>query len=63
MQTKSVRAMILTGNGINCERETAFACGLAGADEVEPVSIWDWAAGKVGSSSSTSSSSSWAKAS
>lgn len=43
----TVRAMILTGNGINCERETAFVCSLAGADEVEMVSIWDWAAGKV----------------
>jgi phosphoribosylformylglycinamidine synthase len=39
--------MVLTGNGINCERETAFACKLAGADEVEMVSIWDWVAGKV----------------
>ena len=43
----SVRAMILTGNGINCEMETAFVCSRAGADEVDMVSIWDWAAGKV----------------
>jgi len=39
--------MVLTGNGINCEMETAFACRLAGADQVELVSLWDWAAGKV----------------
>ena len=39
--------MVLTGNGINCERETAFVCREAGADEVDMVSIWDWAAGKI----------------
>jgi phosphoribosylformylglycinamidine (FGAM) synthase-like amidotransferase family enzyme len=44
---RTVRAMVLTGNGINCEMETAFACRLAGADEVTLVSLWDWAAGKV----------------
>ncbi len=29
---KAVRALVLTGNGINCEREMAHACRLAGAD-------------------------------
>jgi phosphoribosylformylglycinamidine (FGAM) synthase-like amidotransferase family enzyme len=43
----TVRVMVLTGNGINCEMETAFACRRAGAGEVDLVSIWDWAAGKV----------------
>ena len=29
---KTVRALVLTGNGINCEREMAHACRLAGAE-------------------------------
>jgi phosphoribosylformylglycinamidine (FGAM) synthase-like amidotransferase family enzyme len=44
---KQVRVMVLTGNGINCERETAFVCREAGAEVVDMVSIWDWAAGKI----------------
>lgn len=39
--------MVLTGNGINCERETAHACRLAGARDVRLVSIWDWSAGRA----------------
>jgi phosphoribosylformylglycinamidine synthase len=35
-----IRALVLSGNGTNCERETARACTLAGADSVEIVSIW-----------------------
>jgi phosphoribosylformylglycinamidine synthase len=42
-----VRVLILAGNGINCEKETAHACRLAGADEVDIVYIWDLAAGKA----------------
>ncbi len=29
---KAVRALVLTGNGVNCEREMAHACRLAGAE-------------------------------
>ncbi|MGZ3662317.1 MAG: phosphoribosylformylglycinamidine synthase subunit PurQ, partial [Bdellovibrionota bacterium] len=29
---KSARVLVLTGDGINCERETSRAFGLAGAD-------------------------------
>ena len=29
---KQVRAMVIAGNGTNCEREVANACRLAGAD-------------------------------
>ena len=36
-----VRAMVLWGNGINCEVETAHACRLGGAEEVEIVHFAD----------------------
>lgn len=42
-----VRALVLAGNGTNCERETAHACRLAGADEVHIVFVWDLLAGKA----------------
>lgn len=45
--SSKVRAIILAGNGINCEAETAHACKLAGADEVDIVYIWDLAAGEA----------------
>lgn len=34
-----VKAIVLTGNGTNCEMEMAHACRLAGADRVEIVHI------------------------
>jgi phosphoribosylformylglycinamidine synthase len=37
--TSKVKAIILTGNGTNCEMEMAHACKLAGADEVDIVHI------------------------
>jgi len=40
-----VRAMVLAGNGINCEMETAHAVRLAGADLVDVVYLWDLATG------------------
>ena len=43
--TARVRAMVLAGNGINCEMETAHACRLGGADEVNVVYLWDLASG------------------
>ncbi len=36
---KQVRAIVLTGNGTNCEMEMAHACQLAGADEVDIVHL------------------------
>jgi phosphoribosylformylglycinamidine synthase len=42
-----VRALVLTGNGINCERETAHACQLAGVDTADIVPLWDLVAGDV----------------
>ena len=44
---KQVRALVLAGNGINCEIETAHACRMAGADRVDIVYLWDLASGKV----------------
>ncbi|RME22498.1 MAG: phosphoribosylformylglycinamidine synthase subunit PurQ [Deltaproteobacteria bacterium] len=43
----SVRVLVVSGNGTNCERETAYACELAGADRVDIVPIWNLAAGDV----------------
>jgi phosphoribosylformylglycinamidine synthase len=42
-----VRAMVLAGNGINCEMETAHACRLAGAERVEITYLWDLASGNA----------------
>ena len=36
-----VKAMVLTGNGTNCEMEMAHACNLADADKVDIVHISD----------------------
>ncbi len=41
-----VRALVIGGNGTNCERETAHACTEAGA-ETSVVPIWDVVAGDV----------------
>ena len=37
--TRKVKAIVLTGNGTNCEMEMAHACKLAGADGVEIIHI------------------------
>ena len=37
--TSKVKAIVLTGNGTNCEMEMAHACRLAGADKVDIVHI------------------------
>ncbi len=42
-----VRALVVGGNGTNCERETAEACRRGGADEVVTAPIWELAAGEV----------------
>ncbi|MCE5283143.1 MAG: phosphoribosylformylglycinamidine synthase subunit PurQ [Deltaproteobacteria bacterium] len=36
---KAIRAIVITGNGTNCEMEMAHACRLAGFDQVEIVHI------------------------
>lgn len=36
---KKVRVIVLAGNGINCEYETAHACKLGGADAIDTVHI------------------------
>lgn len=36
---RKVKAIVITGNGTNCEMETAHACRLAGADQVDIVHI------------------------
>ena len=41
-----VKALVVSGNGVNCERETAEACSIAGADTVEVVPLWDLIAGE-----------------
>jgi len=36
---KTVKSIVITGNGTNCEMEMAHACRLAGSDEVDIVHI------------------------
>jgi phosphoribosylformylglycinamidine synthase len=44
---KSVKAIVIAGNGTNCEREVANACRLAGADVADIVHIAELLAGRV----------------
>lgn len=44
--SKTVKAIVIAGNGANCEREVAHACRLAGA-EADIVHIADLLAGRV----------------
>jgi phosphoribosylformylglycinamidine (FGAM) synthase-like amidotransferase family enzyme len=44
---KKVKALVLAGNGINCEMEMAHACKMGGADGVDIVYIYDLLSGKV----------------
>ncbi len=41
----TIRALVLCGNGTNCETETAEAVRRAGADEVKILSVWELMAG------------------
>jgi phosphoribosylformylglycinamidine (FGAM) synthase-like amidotransferase family enzyme len=43
----AANVLVVTGNGTNCERETAHAARLAGADRVDVRMIWDLLAGEV----------------
>jgi phosphoribosylformylglycinamidine synthase len=45
---KKVKALVLAGNGINCEMEMAHACKLGGADVVDIVYLYDLLSGEVG---------------
>lgn len=44
--TKMVKAIVIAGNGTNCEREVAHACRLAGA-QADIVHIADLLAGRI----------------
>ncbi len=44
---KTVKAIVIAGNGTNCEREVANACRLAGADVADIVHIAELLAGRV----------------
>jgi phosphoribosylformylglycinamidine (FGAM) synthase-like amidotransferase family enzyme len=44
---KKVRAVVIAGNGTNCERESANACRLAGAEIVDIVHIAELLAGRA----------------
>lgn len=39
MKEKPVRAIVLTGNGTNCETEMAYGCRLGGADIVDIIHV------------------------
>jgi len=45
--SKQVKAIVIAGNGTNCEREVAHACKLAGADVADIVHIAELLAGRV----------------
>lgn len=45
---KTIRAIVITGNGTNCETEMAHACRLAGFDEVDIVHISELLCGTKG---------------
>lgn len=40
MSNQKVKALVITGNGTNCEMEMAHACRLGGADEADIVHIY-----------------------
>ncbi len=46
MAVKKVKALVVTGNGTNCETEMAHACRLGGADEVDILHIYKLLSGE-----------------
>ena len=44
---KQVRAVVISGNGTNCEREVANACRLAGAEVVDIVHVAELLSGRA----------------
>jgi phosphoribosylformylglycinamidine synthase len=47
VEMKKVKALVLAGNGINCETEMAHACKLGGADGVDIAYLYDLLSGEV----------------
>ena len=43
---KNASAIVLAGNGTNCEMETAYACRIGGFNRVDIVTIWELIAGE-----------------
>jgi phosphoribosylformylglycinamidine synthase subunit PurQ / glutaminase len=46
MMSRNASAVVLAGNGTNCEIETAHACRKAGFERVDIVTIWELTAGE-----------------
>lgn len=44
---KNASAIVLAGNGVNCEMETAHACRLAGFETVDIINVWELLEGEV----------------
>jgi phosphoribosylformylglycinamidine (FGAM) synthase-like amidotransferase family enzyme len=44
---KQVKAVVIAGNGTNCEREVAYACQAAGADVADIVHVSELLAGRA----------------
>jgi phosphoribosylformylglycinamidine synthase subunit PurQ / glutaminase len=44
--SKKLSAIVMAGNGTNCERETAHACISGGFERVDIVTIWELVAGE-----------------
>jgi len=44
--SKDASAIVLAGNGTNCEMETAYACRISGFKKVDIVTIWELIAGE-----------------
>ena len=44
---KQVKAIVIAGNGTNCEREVAYACKMAGADRADIIHIAELLAGRI----------------
>ncbi|MBU1218466.1 phosphoribosylformylglycinamidine synthase subunit PurQ [Myxococcota bacterium] len=42
-----VRSIIISGNGTNCEKESAAALNMAGADSTDIITIWELLEGKA----------------
>jgi phosphoribosylformylglycinamidine synthase len=45
--SRQIAAIVLAGNGTNCEMETAHACRLGGFDVVDIVTVWELVSGDV----------------
>lgn len=45
--TQTVKALVMTGNGTNCETEMAHACRLGGAEKVDIVHIYRLLDGEI----------------